>query len=229
MIINSFFRKLNGHDNLYITIDGMLRDREIIEEYREDGNKEGYHYLRVYSDGTASFGYFMYRDPSHDNGPYTWSSNSEDINDVFNLRGSTYQVIECTITQLGDSTGFAGAILASVAFSISKAFGFQGMDKDLFGVINFSEYLGRPYTIEVVRPYIEEDMLILPECIVDHDVHFTKVLLKNNDSVYMRTNILADLFLKRYGMWSRNAYTNIPISLNKEEMKKRLKDGGLPF
>lgn len=81
------FLDYNQMDNMRLDVDAMSQDVIFTSEKRDESNT-GTFFVRIYSDGLADFGYTVDCDSRHDNKPYTWSSNPECINKVFNLEGS---------------------------------------------------------------------------------------------------------------------------------------------
>ena len=81
------FLDYNQMDNMYLDVDAISQDVIYANEKRDESN-EGTFFIKIYSDGFADFGYTVDCDSWHGNQPYTWSSNPECINNVFNLEGS---------------------------------------------------------------------------------------------------------------------------------------------
>lgn len=96
------FLDYNQMDNMYLVVDAMSQDVIFEDECKTD---EGTFFIKIYSDGFASYGLRVECDPWHNNEPYTWSSRSEVINEVFNLNGTKHQLALYNIGVNGCSRG----------------------------------------------------------------------------------------------------------------------------
>lgn len=103
----------NQMDNIYLTVEeDQMHDQIVFESKKED--KEGYFFVTIRKNGLTNFGRFLYKDPMHNNAPYTWSSNAEAINEIFELNGTPLQLARYDI-------GVRGAIGCYGAFHCTLA------------------------------------------------------------------------------------------------------------
>lgn len=92
----------NQMDNIYLTVEeDQMHDQIVFDSKKED--LEGYFFVTIRKNGLATFGRFLYKDPMHNNAPYTWSSNAEAINKIFELNGTPLQLARYDIGVRGDS------------------------------------------------------------------------------------------------------------------------------
>ena len=87
------FVDIDQQDEIYLTVDKC--STEVIFSKEKQLNDNELLWVKIYSDGLASYGLTMLEDPLH-GGKYTWSSRAEVINKEL-LKGTPYQLITSDI------------------------------------------------------------------------------------------------------------------------------------
>lgn len=130
------FVDINQHDDVYLTVDKC--STEVILEAEKWLNANELLWVKIYSDGLASYGLTMLEDPLH-GGKYTWSSRAEVINKEL-LKGTPHQLIRSDIgvkeLEGKYSCYVSRGVCASVIIPLVEAYA----DKMHYGLETFKKF-----------------------------------------------------------------------------------------
>lgn len=204
MVTNITFYDLNQMDNLNVTIEDRAKTVIFQEEKRLDNNRTAF--VTIYDDGFASFGLRMQSDPAHGNQPYTWSSNSDFINQCFELNGTPFQLARygCGVNSHIFECYYASELTCDLALKFAES----NQASLKYGLVAFCEKMGRP--IRFCKPEVGITLTNKRHAIHKDKYRYDQYI-ETADGSWMLMAELNDWMRNREDYWFILDFTNVTL------------------